>query len=99
MNGFTVWGSLALTAISVILVPLLILLFRIAIGATRLEDKVAGIEDDLKALVADKDKTHAAMLSQMNEDRKATNVRLRWLEENAWGKVQRRRTQPNATDG
>lgn len=97
--NFTVWGSLALTFIGVILVPLFVLLFRIAIGATRLEDRVAGIEEDLKALVADKDRVHNAMYEQMKEDRSATNTRLRWLEENVWGKVQRRGLRGSATDG
>jgi hypothetical protein len=34
----------------------------------------------MKKLVADKDRTHAAMLEQMKEDRTATNRRLEFLE-------------------
>lgn len=82
--SFTVWGSLALSFIAVILVPLFVLLFRLAIGATRLSDRVVNIEEDLKALVADKDKTHAVILEQIKDDRRATDRRLRWLEQNLW---------------
>lgn len=81
---FTVWGTLALSFIAVILGPLFVLIFRLTIGATRLSDRVVNIEQDLKDLVSEKDKTHQLLLSQMKDDRQATDRRLRWLEQNLW---------------
>lgn len=66
--------------------PTLVLMFRAAMKWTRVEDQLNNVADDLKALIVDKDKTHAEMLQQMREDRNATNRRLRWLEENVWNK-------------
>lgn len=82
--NFTIWGSLALTFIGVILVPLFVLLFRLTISGTRLTDRVGSIENDLKDLVDNKEKVHAAILEQMKDDRRATDRRLRWLEQNLW---------------
>lgn len=80
------WLTFAVSVVGILLVPLIVLLFRVVVNATRLEDKVQNIADDLTELVKDKDKTHAEILTQMREDRQATNQRLRWLEENVWNR-------------
>lgn len=86
------WLTFAVSVVGILLIPLIVLMFRIVVNATRLEDKVQNIADDLTELVKDKDKTHAEILTQMREDRQATNTRLRWLEENLWNKATTRTT-------
>lgn len=78
------WIALAISFLGIVLIPLIILLWRIAVSSTKNQDKLASLEDDIRALVADKDKVHAKLYEQMREDRNATNQRLRWLEENVW---------------
>lgn len=76
--------ALAVSILGIIVIPLLILLFRIAIKWKGLEDRLNNVVQDLGDIVKDKDKIHSEMLAQMREDRKATDRRLRWLEENLW---------------
>jgi len=85
------WVIVLLTLTSVLLIPTIALVLRIVVKWTRTEAKLERIADDLKELVADKDKTHNEMLTTMREDRAATDRRLRWLEENLW-----KRGKPNA---
>lgn len=80
----TAWVQVLLTVIGVLLIPVIVVLVRGAIKWTRVEDKLDRAVGDLHALVADKDRVHAEMISQMREDRAATNTRLRWLEEHLW---------------
>jgi hypothetical protein len=51
--------------------------------------QLKNIVEDIRALVADKDRTHTEILEQMREDRKATDRRLRWLELNVWSRRRR----------
>lgn len=74
----------SLSFVSVILIPVLILLFRISTKWTKTEDKLDAIAKDMDDLVRDKDKVHMELASQMREDRTVTDRRLRWLEENLW---------------
>lgn len=76
--------SLALVGVISLVVPLIIFLIRGAIKWTRVEDKLTQAISRLDDLVRDKETTHAAMLQQMSDDRKATDLRLRWLEQNVW---------------
>ena len=76
----TAWLGVLLTAVGVLLVPALVLLVRGAVKWTRVEMKLDVVTDKLAAIVSDKDRTHAEMLSQMKEDRSATNRRLEMLE-------------------
>jgi hypothetical protein len=75
---------IVISAISVIFIPLLAWVMRLLIRGTQkwtnTENAVAGLVEEMKKLVADKDRTHAAMLEQMKEDRTATNRRLEFLE-------------------
>ena len=87
---FTVWGSLALTAISVLLIPLVVLSFRLVIKWTKAEGKLDQTVKDLDELVKHKDDVHRWIIEQMQADRDATNKRLRWLEENLWNERKRR---------
>jgi hypothetical protein len=83
----TAWIPISISILSVILIPLIIMLWRIASGITHTRDQINGIEKDLKDLVEDKEKSHNEIYIQMREDRNATNLRLRWLEENLWKQI------------
>ena len=83
-NGQLQVVAILLTAMGVIFIPLIVVLYRGIVKWTRTEDKLDGLVDDVRTLVKDKDETHKEIISQMTEDRKATNARLRWLEENIW---------------
>lgn len=48
--------------------------------------QLSTIARDLDRIVADKDRTHAAILEQMREDRQVTDNRLRWLETHLWSR-------------
>lgn len=85
MNSYA-YLSLALGFLGIILIPFMVLMFRAAMKWTRVEDNLQNVADDLKQLVIDKDKTHQEMLTQMREDRRATDERLRWLERNVWNR-------------
>jgi hypothetical protein len=76
--------TLILTLITVFFLPTLAFVIRATVKWTRVETRLDEIARDLTQLVADKDKTHSEMIQQMREDRNATNLRLRWLEEQKW---------------
>lgn len=78
--------TLILSAIGIVFIPTLAFIIRATVKWTRVEDKLAEMVDDMKKIVDDKDKTHTDMLRQMTDDRRATDRRLRWLEENLWNK-------------
>jgi hypothetical protein len=91
--------SIFLTLLGILLIPASVLLYRAIVKWTRTESQLMQISKDLRALIEDKDKTHADMLQQIKddresmmqmikEDRKATNERLTWLEHNLWTKKQ-----------
>lgn len=75
------WIVAVLTVFSVLLIPALIILIRGAIKWTRTEDKLGFLVDEVRKLVADKDKVHAEILEQMRVDRETTDRRLRFIEE------------------
>jgi hypothetical protein len=81
------WLTISISLVGVILIPLLILTFKIIRKGTIIEQNQINLIEDVKKLVQDKDKVHAEMLSQMREDRMATDRRLRWLEEHLWRKA------------
>lgn len=78
--------TLAITILALLIAPMLGLLIKLTIKWTRVEVKVAELVDDMKTVINAKEKVHTEMYSQMKEDRAATDKRLRWLEENVWGK-------------
>lgn len=78
--------ALILTSMAVIFIPLLVLMVRIVVKWTKVEANLEDLTGDMKALVIDKEKTHTEMLRQMADDRRATDRRLRWLEENIWNR-------------
>lgn len=78
------WLTLAVSIVGIILIPILIVLFRLTVVLTKDRDKIETIANDLSDLVDAKDKIHAEIYRQMREDRSDTNRRLRWLEENLW---------------
>lgn len=77
---------LILTALGVIFIPLLLLLVRIIIKWTKVEIRLDELTSDMSKLVLDKDRTHTEIVNQMIDDRRATDKRLRWLEENVWNR-------------
>jgi hypothetical protein len=76
--------TICLTAMGVIVIPMFIWIIKITSKWTKLEEQMSRAVLDIDKLVKDKDKTHEAMLQQMTNDRNATNLRLRWLEEHLW---------------
>lgn len=82
--------TLLLSVVALLLIPAVALVIRMTILWTRTEDKLGNIAENLKELVADKDRVHAEILGQMRDDRAATDRRLRWLEENVWNRGRRR---------
>ncbi len=84
MSGFQVWLTIALSFLGIILIPLLFALIKVVQRATRLEVKQDQLVKSLASLVQDQEKIHASIFQQQREDRKATNTRLRWLEQNVW---------------
>lgn len=78
--------SIAVSFLGVIILPMVIMSFRIAIGWKGIEDKIQDVAKDLEKLVHDKDAVHSEIIRQMRDDRQASDRRLRWLEENLWSK-------------
>lgn len=76
--------SMILSIVGLLLLPLVVFLIRGAIKWTRVEGKIDHAIEELRAIVADKDKVHNEIYAQMREDRAATDRRLRWLEEFLW---------------
>ena len=76
--------GLVLSVMSVILIPLFAVIIRMTIRWTTVETSLAALTSDMRELVQNKEQVHASMLESMREDRKATDRRLRWLEENVW---------------
>lgn len=82
--------QLVLAVMSVIIIPLVALMIRLIIRWSKMESALSSLTKDVSDLVRNKEATHTAMLDTMREDRKATDRRLRWLEENVWNNQGRR---------
>lgn len=78
------WAVILMSVVSVLLIPAIILMINVSMKWTRAQDRIENLTDDVQELIRQKDKVHADMLTQMREDRTATDRRLRWLEENLW---------------
>lgn len=76
--------TLILGAISAIGIPTLVTTVRAMVKWTRVEDSLQNLVKDVQQLVENKDKVHEAIYRSMADDRKATDRRLRWLEEYVW---------------
>lgn len=86
MSGYQIFVTIALSTLGVLILPALGFLIRITVKWTRVEDKLDHVVSDMRQLVQDKDKVHLEITKQMTDDRKATDRRLRWLEENIWNR-------------
>ena len=75
------WVMVALTSLSVLLIPILVLMFRGAIHWTRTDDRLTDLVEDVESLIRKSDKMQSEILNQMTYDREATNKRLRFIEE------------------
>jgi hypothetical protein len=91
---YVAWGTLALSVIGIILIPMGIAFIRLIRKWTQIEDRLTDLAKDMRELVEDKDKVHSEILGQMREDRKATDRRLRWLEEHLWKQDRRNNDSP-----
>ena len=78
--------TLVLSVVVSLLIPLVVFLVRGAVKWTRVESKIDNAISQLGSIVADKDRVHNEIYTQMREDRAATDRRLRWLEEHLWNK-------------
>lgn len=78
------WADIGIGLLSVILVPFIVLLFRLTVQATKLVDRVNVIERDFRELTQNTAETQKEILKTIREDRNATDRRLRWLEEHLW---------------
>jgi hypothetical protein len=74
------WLAFLISAIGVIMIPAIALLFRAVVKWTKTESKVDVLVKQLTEQAADSDKVHTEMYNQMREDRAATNHRLEFLE-------------------
>lgn len=83
MTHFEV-DTLILSVISIVVIPIIVLLVRGAVKWTRVESKLESLVSSVDKLVKDKDTVHNEIIVQMRDDRKATDRRLRWLEEHLW---------------
>lgn len=86
MNNFQLFFTVALSIIAVIILPAVGMLVRITMKWTRVEDKLDHVIKNMEILVLDKDRVHQELSKQMADDRRATDRRLRWLEENVWNR-------------
>ena len=88
MNPTDITIFSTLTAFGVTVIGIL---WRMSAKWTNAIDRLEVIEKHVKEVVDDKNRVHREMLDQMREDRNATNDRLRWLEQNLWQSLGRRR--------
>lgn len=66
---------------------LIVYIVRLTARWTRTEEKLSELIEDVKEIVKDKDAAHTLILETIKEDRRATNLRLRWLEEHLWRRL------------
>jgi hypothetical protein len=78
------WISVLLSLITLMLIPTVISIIRIAMRWVRTEDKLDVLIQRVNALIHDKDEVHQELQERMREDREASDKRLRWLETNLW---------------
>lgn len=83
--------ALVLGVMSIIVIPSLVFVVRSTSRWTRMEGNLSSLTKDVRDLMVDKDRVHAAMFDTMREDRSVTDRRLRWLEENVWNVPKHRR--------
>lgn len=67
-----------------LLIPLLVMMVKLTIKWTRVEDRLARVADDLARMVRAKDQTHEEIVEKLDDVSRGLDTRLRWLEENAW---------------
>lgn len=80
------WIAVTVSLIAVVVIPSFALNWRMAVRWTRVESKLEQVVENMEHLVQDKDRVHLAIQTEIKDDRRATNLRLRWLEENLWKK-------------
>lgn len=76
--------EIILTILAVLILPGIGLMIRSAVRSARLESDVRNVIDDVKQVIMTETEAHKEIYEQMREDRKASNQRLMWLEQNLW---------------
>lgn len=83
-GDFIALGGLFLSALAIIVIPLVVLLIRISVRWARVENRLEELTEDVKSLVIDKDRVHQEIASNMEKRTDTLDRRLRWLEEHLW---------------
>lgn len=78
------WVSVALTIVTLLIVPMVVALLRGMAKWTRVELRLEQIVTGFTKFADDNSEAHRQMVAQMRDDRNATNDRLTWLERNLW---------------
>jgi hypothetical protein len=81
--------AIIISVLSVLILPALALLVRITIKWQRVEDRLTEITGDLTQIVKDKSDAHKALFDLIRSQTKATDERIRWLEQNFWNRPRR----------
>lgn len=76
--------EIILTILAVLILPGIGLMIRSAVRSARLESDVRNVIEDVKQVIMAETEAHKEIYAQMREDRKASNQRLSWLEQNLW---------------
>lgn len=83
-NGGYQYLEVILSILSVLIIPGIVLMIRSAVKSGQLESDVRNVIDDVKSVITSEAEAHKEIYANMREDRKSTNARLTWLEQNLW---------------
>lgn len=80
MNGVVT----ILATVITVLTPALVYVVRITSKWSRFEEKLSRVLEDVATLAKDRDALQVVLVETMKKDREATDLRLRWLENNLY---------------
>ena len=63
------------------LIPAVVLMYRVITRWIKREDKITALADNMTHIVENNDRAHQEIITQMRYDRSVTDRRLRWFEE------------------
>ena len=78
------WIGVGLSILGVVLIPSQVALFRAAMKWADIQSEVRQLSRKLAEMIEQKNRDHDNIYKGMQDDRLATNQRLRWLEEHVW---------------
>jgi len=73
-----------LATVITVLTPALVYVVRITSKWSRFEEKLSRVLEDVATLAKDRDALQVVLVETMKKDREATDLRLRWLENNLY---------------